>query len=264
MISRSGFARATWLLACVLAAAGCGPISESSVDEQREPHFLNGKARLQALDFPGAVESFEKALEVNPRNASVHFELGLLCDDDRRPRDHAAAIYHFERYLRLRPDSPHARHLGERITACKQELARTVSLAPVTQTMQREFEKLAAENLQLKQQVQQLQELLNRKAAEAAVAASPAGGGASGPLTTTRPPAPLALNSTAPRSPSASISEPPPAPRPKAKTYVVQKNDTPTAIARKFGVKVDALLAANPGLDPRRLRLGQTLNIPAP
>lgn len=35
-------------------------------------------------------------------------------------------------------------------------------------------------------------------------------------------------------------------------------------IARKYGVKVEALMAANPGLDPRRLRVGQTLAIPAP
>ena len=33
-------------------------------------------------------------------------------------------------------------------------------------------------------------------------------------------------------------------------------------IARKYGVKVEALMAANPGLDPRRLRVGQTLTIP--
>jgi LysM repeat protein len=34
-------------------------------------------------------------------------------------------------------------------------------------------------------------------------------------------------------------------------------------IARKYGVKVDALMAVNPRLEPRRLQVGQTLNIPA-
>jgi LysM repeat protein len=35
-------------------------------------------------------------------------------------------------------------------------------------------------------------------------------------------------------------------------------------IARKYGVKVDALMAANPKLDPRRLQVGQALIIPPP
>ena len=58
-----------------------------------------------------------------------------------------------------------------------------------------------------------------------------------------------------------------------ADTVLVKHNDryepptpgeTPTAIARKYGVKVSALMAANPRLDERRLQPGQTLNIPAP
>jgi LysM repeat protein len=34
------------------------------------------------------------------------------------------------------------------------------------------------------------------------------------------------------------------------------------AIARKYGVKLDDLLRANPGLDAKRLRPGKTLNLP--
>jgi LysM repeat protein len=35
-------------------------------------------------------------------------------------------------------------------------------------------------------------------------------------------------------------------------------------IARRYGVKLDALMAANPKLDPRRLQIGQAVIIPAP
>jgi LysM repeat protein len=31
-----------------------------------------------------------------------------------------------------------------------------------------------------------------------------------------------------------------------------------------YGVKLEALMAANPKVEPRRLQVGQTLNIPAP
>jgi LysM repeat protein len=45
-------------------------------------------------------------------------------------------------------------------------------------------------------------------------------------------------------------------------TYIVQSRDTLASISRKFNVKLDSLIAANPGLDARKLRPGQTVNIP--
>lgn len=47
-------------------------------------------------------------------------------------------------------------------------------------------------------------------------------------------------------------------------TYIVQSGDIPVAIAEKFGITVEALLAANPGIDPRGLQVGQVLTIPPP
>jgi LysM repeat protein len=49
-----------------------------------------------------------------------------------------------------------------------------------------------------------------------------------------------------------------------ARTYRVQAGDTPSSVARKYNVKLDALMSANPGLDPRRMQVGQVLNLPAP
>jgi LysM repeat protein len=51
-------------------------------------------------------------------------------------------------------------------------------------------------------------------------------------------------------------------PRTGTRTYTVQAGDTMAAISRKFNVKLDSLVAANPGVDARRLRTGQTVNIP--
>ena len=47
-------------------------------------------------------------------------------------------------------------------------------------------------------------------------------------------------------------------------TYTVQSGDIPETIAAQFGITVEALLAANPGIDPRGLQIGQVLNIPPP
>ena len=48
-----------------------------------------------------------------------------------------------------------------------------------------------------------------------------------------------------------------------AKTYVVAKGDNPVTIARKFKVSYDSLLALNHIDDPRKLKIGQKLLIPA-
>ena len=51
--------------------------------------------------------------------------------------------------------------------------------------------------------------------------------------------------------------------------YTVQKGDTLLAIAKAYreqGVKVstDEILKANPGLDPKTMKVGQKIFIPAP
>ncbi len=53
-------------------------------------------------------------------------------------------------------------------------------------------------------------------------------------------------------------------PRPKAEStdvYSVRSGDTLGTIAERFGTTVDGLLALNPGIDPRALRVGETLRV---
>lgn len=45
-------------------------------------------------------------------------------------------------------------------------------------------------------------------------------------------------------------------------TYTIGSGDTFAKIARKFNVKMDAIEAENPGLDPTKLRVGQKIRIP--
>lgn len=47
-----------------------------------------------------------------------------------------------------------------------------------------------------------------------------------------------------------------------AGNYTIQSGDTFSSIASKSGVKLQALLDVNPGVDPRRLRVGQVITIP--
>jgi LysM repeat protein len=57
---------------------------------------------------------------------------------------------------------------------------------------------------------------------------------------------------------------PPPAAPPSVGEYKVVQGDIPVNIAKKFHITVQALMDANPGLEPTKLKIGQTLHIPPP
>lgn len=66
-----------------------------------------------------------------------------------------------------------------------------------------------------------------------------------------------------PKLPTATI--PPtqaPSPTPTQIIYTIARNDTLSGIAKRFGVSLEALLAANPGMIPQALAVGQTITIP--
>jgi nucleoid-associated protein YgaU len=72
-------------------------------------------------------------------------------------------------------------------------------------------------------------------------------------------PTPSAVESSAPPSPT-------PVPAPTPQTYTIKSGDTLSKIARKFGVSLDALLAANKDTisNPNRIRVGDEIIIPLP
>ncbi|RKX29332.1 MAG: hypothetical protein DRP71_16400 [Verrucomicrobia bacterium] len=45
-------------------------------------------------------------------------------------------------------------------------------------------------------------------------------------------------------------------------TYTIKSGDTFARLSGRFGVSVQAIEQANPGVDPRRLGIGQAINIP--
>ena len=53
------------------------------------------------------------------------------------------------------------------------------------------------------------------------------------------------------------------APAPAAAVHVVQKGESLSGISKRYNVKMGAIVAANPGLKPNFIRIGQKLSIPA-
>jgi LysM repeat protein len=249
-----------WLFRGVLAALlcaglnGCLPSGQSALEEEKEPHYLTGKSSISRMDYKGAIEAFETALELNPHSASAHFQLGWLYEE--KEPDPAAAIYHYEQFLKLRPNADNGEVIRQHINNCRQDLARTVLPLPVTPGMQHEFEQLAEENKRLRDENEKWKAYF---ASQTQAPASPAGQPAARVAAGASPVPPVVVDAAHPNTPAAVRPAAPPA---AARSHVVQSGDTLSSIARKYGVKLDALMSANPGLDPRRLRVGQTLSVP--
>lgn len=57
-------------------------------------------------------------------------------------------------------------------------------------------------------------------------------------------------------------SAPPLPPTASGKTYTVRAGDYPAKIAKANNITVNALMKANPGLNPAKLKVGQPINLP--
>ena len=252
--------RVAWAVLLTAAVGGCVPSSHSELEEEKESHYQAGKSCVTSLDYRGAIQEFEKAVEANPRSASAHFQLGCLYED--REPDPAAAIYHYQKYLELRPNADDAEVIRQHISNCKQDLAKSVLPLPVSPGMQHEFEQLAEENKRLNQELERWRAYAARMQlntnAPTAPTAVPNRLAAQGQLSS--PAATNIASSSAGADPRSTLAAASAIPR----TYVVKSGDSPYSIARKAGVKLAALLDANPGLDPHHLRVGQSLNLPSP
>ena len=288
-----GSRRVGWfsLLLC-LGMSGCTPMAEAPVDEQKNPHYRAGMDRVNALDYKGAIDSFERALDDNPRSCLAHYQLGMLYDV--RENDYESALYHYKQALKLRKTGYPCDNIRQRIPACRQELAKADSLSVVNPTVLRETERLREENQELRRQLEALRGYAGTRpppggptrGAGAGSSGSPGSSGLSGAATSptgllggggggtglartnntplSRNPGGLATDRGRfpGGTPGTSSGGSPTSATTSGRTHPVKGGETVAAIARQHGLKLSNLLAANPGLDPRRLRIGQALNLP--
>lgn len=241
-----------------LVCAGCLEEPGSDQDELKDPHVVQGKNLAKSLDFQGAVDAYGKALEVNPANAVAHFELFWL--HEQKVVDYSAAIYHGERYLKLRPNASNAELVRQRILGCKQELVKSLPMGPTTPALQRDFEEVKIENMRLRQRIEQLAQQVAFLSTNRVYAAQPATN--PGPGFVSNPAFELPRTPVTPASTVRSLSVPAANPSKPYKLHTVQSGETLAKIARKYNVRLPTLMNANPKLDPRKIKSGQTVNIP--
>jgi nucleoid-associated protein YgaU len=223
---------------------GCsrGAASQDKWDE-RDPYLKRALTRKNIDDIDGSIDLLNKALSRKPDLARAHLELGLLYDTRRQ--DYIRAIYHYERYLELRPDAEKKKLIEDLIRQARLSFAASLPDQPPGAV-----EQIAM----LKREIDALKGRVASQQARGGTAA------ASKPVTN-RPAALSPKNITA-------LVPPKPAPaQPAVQTYVVQTRDTLSSIAAKLyndPGKWKTIYDANRNTlsSPQSVRPGQILIIP--
>ncbi len=253
------------------------------MDEEKEPHYVLGKSEVTADNYPGAIDAFEESLEANPHSAQAHFQLAMLFENQES--DPAAAIYHYQQYLKYDANAGNAELITQHIAKCKQQLAENVLGLPSTPAVQQQLEKLTEENRRLRDQLAQWQTYFIAQQSAARtnppavqhdystpspstsptpddITAQPySGAGTSGPGLGTGTGAATGLGTA-----TLALHSPqhPPPPSKARRTHTVTFGETMAGIARRHGISLADLETANPAVNPKKLRAGQILILPEP
>ena len=289
-------------LAAALLGAGCDRLTKGDSDELHEANFLNAiNLQTQGRDDE-ALKAFNRALEADPQNAAAHRELGQLCLDKKRDYALAVYhLRRHQQIKAARSSKTTTKDAGDYSVEQQIKQAQILLAAEFTdqigqQQNQSKIDELKRRNAELEATVARLNAQLAPRGAPgiavnpvpppqplsrpspqvqtqavARAVAPPVAGlakaAAPAPAPTTLPqPATSTAAAAAAARPTATKTESP-APRPvsrapAARTHVVKAGEIPAAIARRYGISVQELMAVNKGVEPRRMHAGQTLNLP--
>ena len=245
----------SWVaLAAILLLAGCRDRSGLDItSETDEPHYRRGVQMLRSGQNQVALEAFLKVIEKrNGEAPESHLEVGQIYLN--HIQDPIAAIYHFRKYLELRPNSPQSPMVRDLIDSSKKQFARQLPGRPLDDHYQHAdlldlVERLQRENEQMKAELAAIQ-------AEPLLAAesprpNPAPVVSRG---TTRPADPARATPTAPT-------------RASGTRHVVARGDTLYSISKRYygsGNRWREIYAANRSImdSETDLKVGSELIIP--
>lgn len=219
-------------------AGGCAE-SVYSQDEEELNQPLMRKAIAHEGDgkSDAAIKLYQRILDDDATLARAHLNLAFLMDEQKE--NYIRAIYHYQRYLELRPTTDKRTMINDRIRLAKTAFAATVFRQPPD--MRDQVQTLKRENATLKATIVRLQKEAADRAASARVARS-----APGTSEPSRPPEPAI-----------------------PRTYKVRRGDTLSSIADKvYGDSNKWRDIYNANRTRLRssdgIRIGQILVIPAP
>lgn len=242
------------MAAGVIALSGCGKNSGSIEErEERDPNILSGQEYMDQGNYEAAIQEFKLAMEQEPRMGRPHLDLATIYHNHVYNPIHA--IYHYDRYLELRPDTEKKEFILEQRQKIFNQFAQTlVDNLPEVQNMLKERNLLIQRNNELKRQL-------------AAAIQKPTAPASSTPAAST-PTTGTSVTRTVPKSTATPTARTSGTAAPQHKIYHVVAGDTLSKIATKFygdSGKYDIIYEANKNMMRHAgdLKVGQTLVIPA-
>jgi tetratricopeptide (TPR) repeat protein len=242
------------------------PVSDDMAEQ--EVNYLRAQKLNEQQDFQAAAEFYKKTLSVNPDFAKAHLELGLLSEE--KLGDPIAAIYHYRRYLELRPDSEKRQLVEDFIERAKLSLAAKLPQSPVFDTgelarLQNDKAALLQENAMLRSRIADLEK--STAAAATAVAEPSVVTAVTVPANVTTASSSSTPNIVMAAAPVTAMGEPSSTDSSRTRTHLVQKGDTLQSLAlRYYGTRSaweKIYLANRSGLPSKdQLKVGQQLLIP--
>ena len=223
----------------LLALVGCDKDARTLEEkEERNPLIKSGQAYVELKEWEKAEEAFKQAIENNPRMARPHLDLALIYQQYKV--DYIYAIYHYDRYLELRPDTEKADFIREQRNRVEEALAHHyINQSAEVQEMAEGFRRFQQENIKLNQRLAARPKMVPKPALEKSV------------------------SETVPKNAKPLVSAPN-----SPQVYTVLSGDTLTKIAKKFYENGDYIKIYEANKDrmksPGDLRVGQTLVIPNP
>lgn len=253
-------AAAVLALSYILFAGGCDVGSGQVVREEDESHFVRGKEELKRGNYDEALNAFLKVTEKRRDAAESHLDIGLIYL--KHLNDPIQAIYHFRKFLELKPDAKESQRVRQCIDTAQKTFAATLPGNPYDVNLQNlEMEEamraVKAENLELKQQLANALNKISVLEATQSVTVAP------------QPQPGQAVRQASQQQPAqdrrAALT--PVVARDIPQSYVVQKGDTLSSISRKiYGSSARWKDIYNANRDrmssPTALKPGQTLKLP--
>lgn len=120
---------------------GCADQKIEVIPEIQEKHYLRGKSLLREGRKREALEAFLKVANKRDDAAESHLEAGRL--SLTHIKDPIAGIYHFRKYLELKPNAIQSKLVRQLIETAKKDFAKSLPGEP----FEGEFERLNLMNL---------------------------------------------------------------------------------------------------------------------
>ena len=250
----------------MLAVLACGCAENVALLDGRDRSnamMRNAALRKSSGNIDGALQAYSEVLDRSPKLAVAHLEMALIFHDNRK--DYLRAIYHYQRYLELRPGAEKKKIIEDRIRLAGQlyvaKIAADGSVVSQLGKFSDAVDELKKENDALKSTVRQLNMQLDQAKSKQVESV---------PLRTKLSVAiqddvPVGIAEVSSRNGKAKLpaSKVPSIPR----AYVVKRGDSLRSIAAEMYRDVERaedIFKANSNIleSPGQLKIGQTLVLP--